>query len=74
MVRTSVQSEAVRCCSTTVRPLMALFDSFPVPALPSVATNVTTDPARTEDRVAVIVSCVGTSRQVLYDVLEAGTS
>ncbi len=74
IVRTSTQVDPVRCCRTTVRPLMALFDSLPVPALPSVAVNVTTDPATTEVRVAVIVSRVGTSRQVLYSVLLVATS
>ena len=74
ILRTSAQVDPVRCCRTTVRPLMALFDSLPVPALPSVAVNVTTDPATTEVRVAVIVSRVGTSRQVLYSVLLVATS
>ena len=74
ILRTSAQLDPVRCCRTTVRPLIALFDSLPVPALPSAAVNVTTDPARTEVRVAVIVSCVGMSRQVLYSVLLFATS
>ena len=74
ILRTSAQLDPVRCCRTTVRPLMALFDSLPVPALPSVAVNVTTDPVTTEVRVAVIVSRVGMSRQVLYSVLLVATS
>ena len=70
MVATSYQVPDRRCWRTTVREVTRLLDRRPEPSLRSVAVKVTIDPAATVVFEADSASVVGTSRQVLYGVVE----